>query len=47
VNLEVKPIKEFGVKTHANCKLEHEDQDSTHQDNQDSINNDYTFEQEN
>jgi hypothetical protein len=46
VNLEDKPIEEFGVETHANSTLEHEDQDSIHQDNQDPINNDYTFEQE-
>jgi hypothetical protein len=46
VNLEDKPIEKLGVETHANCKLEHEDQDSIHQDNQDPISNDYTFEQE-
>jgi hypothetical protein len=46
VNLEVKLIEEFGVETHSNCKLEHEDQDFIHQDNQDLISNDYTFEQE-
>jgi hypothetical protein len=46
MNLEDQPIEEFGVETHANCKLEHEDQDSIHQDNQDPISNDYTFEQE-
>jgi hypothetical protein len=46
MNLEEKPIEELGVETHANCKLQHENQDSIHQDNQDPISNDYTFEQE-
>jgi hypothetical protein len=46
VNLEDKAIEELGVETHANCKLEHKDQDSIHQGNQDPISNDYTFEQE-
>jgi hypothetical protein len=45
VNLKDKPIEELGVETHVNCKLEHEDEDSIHQDNQDPISNDYTFEQ--
>jgi hypothetical protein len=45
VNLEDKSIEELGVETHANYKLEHEDQDSTHQDNQDSIDKDFTFDQ--
>jgi hypothetical protein len=44
VNLEIKPIEELGVEVHDN---EHEDQDYTHQDNQDSIDKVYTFEQEN
>jgi hypothetical protein len=46
MNLEDKSIEEFGVETRANCKLEHEDEDSIHQGNQDPISNDYTFEQE-
>jgi hypothetical protein len=46
MNLEDKPIEELGVETHVNCKLEHEDQDSFHQDNQNPISNDYTCEQE-
>jgi hypothetical protein len=46
INLEDQPIEKLGVETHANCKLEHEDQDSIHRDNQDPISNDYTFEQE-
>jgi hypothetical protein len=46
VNLEDIIIEQLGVVTHDNCKLEHEDQDSIHQENQDSISNDYTFEQE-
>jgi hypothetical protein len=44
MNLEDKPIEKFRVETHANCKVEHKDQDSIHQDNQDPISNDYTFE---
>jgi hypothetical protein len=46
VNLEDQPIEKLGVEPHANCKLEYGDQDSIHQDNQDPISNDYTFEQE-
>jgi hypothetical protein len=46
VNLEDQPIEGLGVETHVNCKLKHGDQDSIHQDNQDPISNDYTFEQE-
>jgi hypothetical protein len=33
VNLEYQPIEKVGVETHVNCKFEHEDQDSIHQDN--------------
>jgi hypothetical protein len=47
VNLEDKLMEELEVETHANYKLEHENQDFIHQDNQDPISNDYTFEQEN
>jgi hypothetical protein len=47
VNLEDQPIEELRVETYINCKLEYEDQDSIHQDNQDPISNDYTFEQDN
>jgi hypothetical protein len=46
MNLEDKLIEELGVETHANYKLEHGDQDSTHQDNQDSIDKDFTLDQE-
>jgi hypothetical protein len=46
MNLEDQPIEELRVETRANYKLEHEDQDYIHQDNQDSISNDYIFEQE-
>jgi hypothetical protein len=35
MNLKDKPIEELGVETHADCKLEHEDEDYIHQDNQD------------
>jgi hypothetical protein len=47
VNLEDQSIEKFEVETYANCKLKHEDQDSTHQDNQYLISNDYIFEHEN
>jgi hypothetical protein len=47
MNLEVKPIEKLGVEAHDNCKFEREDQDCTHQDNQDSIDKNYTFEEEN
>jgi hypothetical protein len=33
VNLKDQPIEKLGVEIHVNCKLEHEDQDSIHQDN--------------
>jgi hypothetical protein len=46
MNLEDQPIEELRVETRANYKLEHKDQDYIHQDNQDSISNDYIFEQE-
>jgi hypothetical protein len=45
INLEDKLIEELGVETHANCKLDHEDEDYIHQDNQYLISNNYTFEQ--
>jgi hypothetical protein len=41
---KVKPIEELEVETHDNYKMEHEDQDCTHQDNQNSIDKDYKFE---
>jgi hypothetical protein len=44
-NLEVKSIEEFEVDAHDDCKFEQKDQDS-HQDNQDSIDKDFTLEQE-
>jgi hypothetical protein len=40
-------IEKLEVEAYDNCKLEHKDQDRAHQDNQDSIDKDYTFEQEN
>jgi hypothetical protein len=46
VNLVVKSIEKFEVEAHDDCKFEQEDQDSTHQDNQDSIDKDFTLEQE-
>jgi hypothetical protein len=46
VNLKVTLIEELEVEIHDDCKFEHEDQDTTLQDNQDSIGKELTLLQE-